>query len=77
MPVERPIHWEVRITDPPAEEGKWAKNINLDVITYTAQRAIELTVQQYPNAVIHVVYQRSHTNLLFDPEIFKSQEAYE
>jgi hypothetical protein len=47
------------------------RNVSLDIITTTAQRAIELALERHPGGVIHVVQKRGVTNLLFDPVIIK------
>lgn len=79
MSDERPIHFEVQLSEPyeylaygEQPGGKTQKgnhNVTINVITTSAQRAIELALQRHPEGTVHVVQRRGFTNLLVDPYI--------
>lgn len=79
------IHFDLQLSEPyiymakswnPAgdteeHEVTSSRNITLDIITTSAQKAIELALGKHPNGTVHVVQRRGSTNLLFDPDIVK------
>lgn len=72
-----PIHFDVQLSAP-YEHLDWQKNqvtsmrnITLDIITTSAQRAIELALARHPEGQVHVVQRRGSTSLLLDPDIIK------
>lgn len=61
-------HFDVQLSVLP--NGKtWRQNIQLDILTYSATRAIELALERYPNGEVHVVQKRGSSGLIIDSNI--------
>ena len=49
------FHWTAEVTIPKSDENKWNRNINIEVICGTFERAAEIVREAEPTAVIHVI----------------------
>lgn len=77
--MDRPIHFDVQLSEPYEAEATWGenkgkmytsmRNVQLDIITFSAQRAIELALIRHPKGVVHVVQKRGTSTLIFDPDL--------
>jgi hypothetical protein len=68
------LHFDVQLSEPYEYQGTNGptlsrRNLQYDIITTTAQRAIELVLQQHPQGIVHVVQRRGTGRLIFDPEL--------
>lgn len=62
-------HFEVRLSHPverPERTVPMMVNEELHIACETAQRAIELALEAFPNAVIHVVHAKARAHLIVD-----------
>ena len=47
-----------------------SRNQQLDIITTSAARAIELALERHPSGTVHVVQRRGSANLIIDPQMW-------
>lgn len=68
-----PVHFDVQLShlveglDYNGKAHTTRRNEQLDVITDTAQRAIELALERFPGGDVHVVQRRGTAKLVLDP----------
>lgn len=72
-----PIHFDVQLSEPYESVITWGdrkgetttglRNVQLDVITSSAARAIELVLARHPQGIVHVVQRRGKSRLVLDP----------
>jgi hypothetical protein len=77
---DQPIHFDVQLSEPYEYEvnnGQGGKrmipsrrNQQLDIITTSAARAIELALERHPEGQVHVVQRRGSSNLIIDPNVW-------
>jgi hypothetical protein len=76
---QRALHFDVQLSEPYEHEIAWgeqkgqmttsSRNVQLDIITSSARRAIDLALIRHPKGVIHVVQKRGMGTLIFDPDL--------
>lgn len=73
------MHFDVQLSEP-YEHAAYGqpdlmvtshRNVTLDVLTTSAQRAIELALERHPAGIVHVIQRRGTTNMLMDVDIVK------
>lgn len=72
-------YFEVRLSHPvkrdnPISSPVWQKNENLFIAAATAQRAIELALERFPEGTIHVVQTRGDALLIVDDSPISEEE---
>lgn len=64
-------HFAIEYVEPPTEDRRWARNMHMEVICRSVERAIELLRERVgPDPVIHVVRRVGReSTLLVDKEL--------
>jgi len=62
--------FRVEISIPPDETHHYRRNLQTNVLTSTAQKAIEVTLARHSGAEVHSVHRLSSTAIIVDGDIF-------